>query len=332
MNGIRHVHDSTGMNFRSLDLNLLRVFDVVVAEGNITRAAERLAMTQPAVSNALKRLRDAIGEDLLTRAPRGVKPTSFGEALWPQVRTALGQLREALEPGEYDPASDERVFRLTMIDAVAALLMPALMARFEARGARARIELRPLVDRDPRPALAQDEVDFAIGHFPESVAALVALGRAAPLRHRRLAEGRYVCVMRRGHPLAVAAALTLDTFCAAHQLLVSFSGRAHGFVDQALAGLGRSRRIALTVNQFFTAAHVVLACDLLTVLPDGFLPLTGLADRLVTRDLPVAPGAVFVDVLWHVRHDRSAAHRWLLGQLDEVGHAVAETVLDPHAA
>ena len=88
------------MNFRTLDLNLLRVYDVVMTEGNITRAAERLAMTQPAVSNALKRLRDSIGEDLLTRAPRGVKPTAFGEALWPQVNLALAQLRQALEPDE----------------------------------------------------------------------------------------------------------------------------------------------------------------------------------------------------------------------------------------
>jgi DNA-binding transcriptional LysR family regulator len=76
------------VNFRTLDLNLLRVFDVVMAEGSITRAAQRLAMTQPAVSNALKRLRDSLGEDLLTRAPRGVQPTAFGETLWPQVRSA----------------------------------------------------------------------------------------------------------------------------------------------------------------------------------------------------------------------------------------------------
>lgn len=309
------------MNFRTLDLNLLRVFDAVVAEGNITRAAERLAMTQPAVSNALKRLRDSVGEDLLTRAARGVRPTPFGEALWPEVRTALGQLQGALEPDTYDPKSDDRLFRLTMVDAVAALLMPALIARLQAERARARIELHPLADRDPRPALSQGELDFAVGHFPETVAALVAQGRLAPLRYHRLAEGRYVCVMRREHPLA-GAPLTLDAFCAAEHVLVSLSGRAHGFVDQALAAHDRSRRIALTVNQFFTAAHVVLASDLLTVLPEGFLSLTGLADRLVVRELPVAPGAVFADALWHVRNERSAAHRWLLAQLERVAQAV----------
>lgn len=309
-------------DLQTLDLNLLRVFDVVMAEGSITRAAQRLAMTQPAVSNALKRLRDSLGEDLLTRAPRGVQPTAFGEALWPQVRSSLGQLREALEPGEFDPTVDTRVFRLTMADAAAGLMLPALMARFEALGAHSHVEVRPLLDRDPRPLLGHGDIDFAIGHFPEAVAALVAQGRAVPLRHRRLAEGRYVCAMRRDHPLA-AEPLTLDAFCAASHVLVSFSGRPHGFVDHALASLKRTRHIALTVNQFFTAAHVVAACDHLTVLPARFLPLTGLEDRLVERELPVAPGTVYLDALWHVRHDRSAAHQWLLARFDEIAQAAA---------
>jgi DNA-binding transcriptional LysR family regulator len=307
------------MNFRTLDLNLLRVFDTVMAEGNITRAAERLSMTQPSVSNALKRLREATGEDLLTRAPRGVKPTAFGEALWPEVRDALGHLRQALEPGRYDPTTDTRVFRLAMVDAVAATRMPPLMTRLESIGTQARIEVRPLVNRDPREPLGRGDVDFALGHFPESVAAIVAEGAGASVRHRRMSETHYVCAMRRGHPLA-AGPLTLDSFCAAGHVLVSFSGRAHGFVDQALASLNRSRRVALTVNQFFTAARVVLATDLLTVLPAGFMDVTGHAEQLVTLPLPLAPGAVFVDALWHVRHDRSSAHQWLLQMLIETGH------------
>ncbi|WP_374366508.1 LysR family transcriptional regulator [Piscinibacter sp.] len=312
------------MNFRTLDLNLLRVFDAVMAEGSITRAAERLAMTQPAVSNALKRLRDSVGEDLLTRAARGVAPTAFGEALWPQVRSALGQLRTALEPGDFDPTVDARVFRLTMADAMAAFLLPALMARFAALGARCQIEVRPLLDRDPRELLAHGDIDVALGHFPEVLAALAAQGRVAPLRHRRLGEGRYVCVMRAGHPLA-GAPLTLAAFCAAEHVLVSFSGRPHGFVDQALAAQQLGRRVVLTVNQFFTAAQVVARSDLLTVLPEGFLPLTGLEERLVMRELPVEPGTVYADAIWHVRHDRSAAHQWLLAQFAEVSAAAATT-------
>lgn len=305
------------MNFRTLDLNLLRVFDAVMAEGNVTRAAERLSMTQPAVSNALKRLRDSVGEELLTRLPSGVKPTTFAEVLWPEVRDALGRLQHALEPAEHDPVADLRVFRLAMVDAVAALLMPALMAKFNSLGARTQIEVHPLVNRDPRDLLSRGDVDFALGHFPEALAALVAQGDQAPIRHRRLSDNRFVCAMRRDHPLADKP-LTLDDFCAADHVLVSFSGRAHGFVDQALASLNRSRRVALTVNQFFTAALVASRSDLLTVLPDGFLPVTGHAEHLVIRELPLAPGAVYVDALWHVRHDRASAHRWLLQRIVEI--------------
>jgi DNA-binding transcriptional LysR family regulator len=320
------------MNFRTLDLNLLRVFDAVMAEGNVTRAAERLAMTQPAVSNALKRLKESLGEELLTRMPSGVKPTAFAEALWPLVRESLAHLQQALEPAQHDPLAQPRVYRLAMVDAVAALLMPPLMARFQASGARAQIEVHPLVNRDPRDLLSRGDVDFALGHFPEAVAAMVAQGNQAPVRHQRLSENRFVCALRRDHPLAQAP-LTLDSFCAADHVLVSFSGRAHGFVDQALASLNRSRRIVLTVNQFFTAALTVVGTDLLTVLPDGFLEVTGLTEKLVTCELPLTPGGVFVDALWHVRNERSSAHQWLLQNLVEIAHrtvqAAAQKGVDP---
>jgi len=122
-------------------------------------------------------------------------------------------------------------------------------------------------------------------------------------------------VMRRGHPLA-RGELTLDAFCAARHVMASLSGRAHGHVDEALANLHRRRDIVLTVNQYYTAARVVAASDLLAVLPAGFVALTGAADRLVTRFLPLAPGRVFVDALWHRRHDASAPHRWLLERME----------------
>jgi DNA-binding transcriptional LysR family regulator len=120
--------------------------------------------------------------------------------------------------------------------------------------------------------------------------------------------------MRRGHPLAQVP-LTLDAYCEAHHLLVSFSGRPHGYVDQALAGLGRQRRVVLTVNQFFTAGRVVAGSDLLTVLPEGFVPATGFSQELLIRELPLALPPVFVEMLWHLRNDGAPAHRWLRSQV-----------------
>jgi DNA-binding transcriptional LysR family regulator len=307
---------SIALNFRTLDLNLLRVFDVVMTERNLTRAAERLAITQPAVSNALKRLRGAVGEDLLTRIPTGVAPTPRAEALWPEVRAALGNLRAALAPGEFDPRTDPATFRLAMADATAAHFLPPLVGQIEQAQAPANLRVLPLTTRDPAPLLERGDADLAVGHFPETLAGLLASGGDAALRHARLFETEYVCVMRAGHPLAHGE-LTLDTYCAAPHLLVSFSGRPHGLVDQRLAALDRKRRIVVTVNQYFTAGRVVANTDLLTVLPANFVASTGCGDRLVSRPLPFALAALRVEMLWHRRHDSSRAHQWLRARLLE---------------
>jgi DNA-binding transcriptional LysR family regulator len=145
------------MNFRTLDLNLLRVFDRVMAEGSLTRAAAELAMTQPAASHALKRLHAAVGEPLFVRSAFGMKPTARAEALWPQVRDALASLRQALAPEHFDPRADNAVFRLTMADATAALLSPPLLNALQAEAARVSVRLQPLTTRDPRRLLLEGE-------------------------------------------------------------------------------------------------------------------------------------------------------------------------------
>ena len=312
----------TPLNFRTLDLNLLRVFDVVMAERNLTRAAERLSITQPAVSNALKRLKESVGEDLLTRAAVGVKPTARAEALWPDVRAALGNLRAALAPDEFNPARDALSFRVAMPDAIATSVMPAIVAQIERTQALANLRVMPLTTRDPGPMLERGDADLAIGYFPQTLAALQADGAEAALRQTRLQESDYVCVMRQEHPLAKAE-LTLDAYCAAHHLLVSFSGRAHGLVDQALARIERKRRVLLTVNQYFTAGRVVANSDLLTVLPAVFVQATGFREKVVTRPLPFELPRLHVDMLWHQRSDRSSSQQWLRERMLEAVKSAA---------
>ena len=312
----------TALNFRTLDLNLLRVFDVVMAERNLTRAAERLAITQPAVSNALKRLKDSVGEDLLTRAPNGVKPTPRAEALWPEVRSALGNLRAALSSGEFNPQADAMSFRIAMADATAAMFMPPLVSHIEHSQALANVRVLPLTTRDPSALLERGDADLAVGYFPETIAGLLGPDDDTPLRHATLQDSEYVCVMREGHPLAKGE-LTLDTYCAAQHLLVSFSGRAHGLVDQALAGLNRQRRIVLTVNQYFTAGRVVANSNLLTVLPAFFVDSTGYREQVVTRPLPFDLAGLQISMLWHQRNDRVSSQQWLRERLLEAAPARA---------
>ncbi len=299
--------------FRRLDLNLLRVFDAVMAERNLTRAAQKLALTQPAVSNALRRLRETLGDELVRRTSAGMEPTPRAQALWPVVRTTLAQLQAALAPEEFVPAEALNTFVLAMADATAAALMPRMVALLDAEAPGVSVRVLPLSTRDPRRLLDEEVADLAIGYFPAVLADLTAqrqAGRPVAYAHQRVYDGEYVCLMRKGHPLA-STPLTLDAYCAARHLLVSFSGRPYGFTDEALTALGRERRIVLTVNQFFTAGRVVACSDLLTVLPLHFFGVTGLQGELVWRPLPLSLPTVHVDALWHVRRAGSAAQGWL---------------------
>ena len=303
----------TTPSFRTLDLNLLRVFDQVMAERNLTRAARNLAMTQPAVSNALNRLRDALGDRLVTRSGYGVEPTPRALALWPVVSDALRLLEASITPGQFIAAEAANTFLLAMADATAAELVPGLVEIIEKDAPGVSIRVVPLTTRDPRRLLDEGQVDLAVGFFPAVLAALSAQAQAgglAPFDHQRLYDGEYVCVMRNDHPLA-RGPLTLGRYCAAHHLLVSFSGRPFGFIDEALASLGRERRIVATVNQFFTAGRVVAGSDLLTVLPKHFINVTGRAHELTHRPLPFEVPPVHVDALWHRRQAQRSDHAWL---------------------
>ena len=248
-----------------------------MVERNVTRAASRLAMTQPAVSNALRRLREATHEELFVPTSTGVTPTAHALALWPTVRASLDRLQEAFEPQGFDPRTDARLFTLAMADATAALAVPLLVRTLQEEGAKVDLRVVPLTTRDPRPMLEQGQVDIALGFFPDVRAAVDAEGDDGLLRLETLYACEYACVMRKGHALAQPGALTLDAYCAADHLRVSFAGRPRGFVDAALARLGRERRVMITVSNYFTAGSVVHQSDLLTVLPRLFVPATGFA-------------------------------------------------------
>lgn len=306
------------MSFQNLDLNLLRVFDAVMTELNLTRAADRLATTQPAVSNALRRLRNALDDELFIRTPRGVKPTPRAEDLQAVVRFALSALEAAITPEHVDITETQTTFRLSMADSTASLLMPSLVRKMKQMAPKLSVQMLPLSTRDPRAALLHGDIDLAIGSFPGIVAQLTSEQDAeSPIRHSGLYIGEYVCVMRKDHPLANAE-LTLDTYCDADHVLMSFSGRAHGPADDALAKIGRERRIVLTVNQFFTVGQVVEGSDLISIIPQHSIASTRMGDVLVSKKLPFSLPAVQVDMLWHERDAANASHKWLRNTFDQI--------------
>ncbi len=302
------------MNFRTLDLNLLRVFDAVMLERNVTRAADKLAMTQPAVSNALRRLRESIGEELFVPGSTGVAPTPRATALWPSVRQALGLLRDVFDPQAFDPRQHERSFRLAMADATATVLLPPFVEAVVANDWRVTLSIEPLTTRDPRSQVDRGAIDAAVGFFPDVARQVAAAAGQSEFVLTPMYDCEYVCVMRQDHPLAAAPSLALDDYVLADHMRVSFAGRAHGFVDEALTRLGRTRRVVLVVNDFATAAEVLRNADLLAVFPRSYLPTSGALDArngLVARALPFEMPRIEIGMLWHRRHESDPAHRWL---------------------
>lgn len=309
---MRTVHD----DLAAVDLNLLRVLDVLLAERHVTRAAARLGLTQSAASHALARLRAQLGDPLLVRGPRGaLVPTARAEALQPVVAHALAELAAVWRGGGFAPATARRTFHLAGGDYAELVLLPALVARLAA--------LAP-------------GVDLFVRTVPEDVAGALASGAVdvvlAPARPRDLTGGcfqralfdeAFTCAVRAEHPGA-RGRLTLDRFCALDHLLIAPRGTAGGFVDDALASLGRQRRVALAVPHFLIAPLVLAGTDLIATVPrriaTAFAPMVALA----LRPPPIELTGFTIHMLWHERAAADPAQRWLRDQIVAVAASRAK--------
>ncbi|MEM9300568.1 MAG: LysR family transcriptional regulator [Pseudomonadota bacterium] len=302
---IIHEMDNVG----ALDLNLLRVFDAVMAERNVTRASERLYLSQPAVSHALGRLRHALQDDLFVKVPAGVRPTPKALELSGPVGEALAALERALNPPVFDPKTSSRVFRIATHDYLVTVLIAELAAALAARAPGVSVRIRPTEGRALEMLDAQ-EADMAISAFGE-----------LPERfdEQVLMQDRYVCLMRPDHPLATGR-ITLKRFAAARHLLISPRGDARGFVDDALAAHGLTRHVAMIINQFSPAGGIVAASDLVVTASERIALAQAGRHQLVTRPCPVEVPATFTrtSVVWHRRLGEHPALAWLRALLVEV--------------
>ncbi|MCA9666963.1 MAG: LysR family transcriptional regulator [Myxococcales bacterium] len=275
----------------------------LLEEGNVTRAARRIGLSQPALSGALSRLRSVFDDELFVRGRGGVLPTPRAEALAPLVREALGRIDAALRaPERFDPAQSRRRFRLGMTDYVGFVLLPRLYATLRRAAPDVDVEIWPLGDDPPREALASGRLDAALSFFYEKL--------PAGLDAAELLDERFVCVARRGHP-ELGRRLTLSRFARLAHLLISQRGAVQGVVDGALAARGLRRRVALTVPHFLVAAPVVAESDLVVTLAARVAEAQAQDDRLAIYAPPVALPGFTVRMVWDARFAAQPAHRWL---------------------
>ena len=297
------------VNLRTLDLNLLRVLDVLLSELQVSAAARRLNLSQPATSAALARLRRALDDPLLVRVGNQMTPTPRAEELRPKVRQVLADIEQALcQRAEFDPAVSDRTFRLAANDhAVTAVLSP-LAQRLRRLSPRATLEILPLEDDFER-RLASDDYDIAIRD---------RWSLRSSQRLETLFYEDYVCIARKGHP-RLSKKPTLEEFLSEGHVLISPRGRSPGVIDAALDRIKRKRHVAVTLPYFLAAPAVVARTDFIMTIARHialqFAPLFSL--RIFTP--PVALRGFEVAMAWRRRTEADAAVLWLKEQLQVVG-------------
>lgn len=289
---------------RHKDLNLLRVFHAVMLERNMTRAAVRLNMTQPAVSNAIQRLREVMADDLFAKVTSGVVPSARAEAIWPTVRTAIESLNQTLDPKRFDPSLATNSFRIAMSDFIASeLILPIAGDLFEAAPHISIVLCQNTVE-NILPGLNEGQFDMVAGVIPH---------KEARIRSLILKPFTYVCAMRKDHPLA-GGSLSFEEFTAARHLQVSLSGHS-GFIDRYLTDRGMVRDIALTINHYSLAPDFLCSTDLIAILPVETIRYAARSDELHIVEAPIPVYEDSLALLWHERNDGEPAHCWMREQL-----------------
>lgn len=295
-------------NLAKLDLNLLHVFEAVYAEASITRAAETLNVTQPAVSNSLARLRDIFGDQLFVRARQGVAPTPLAETLIGPVREALTALDRTLARHErFDPVVSERVVCFSMSDYAEAVVLAPFVGVLNRLGSTLSVRNHFMSERSLFSGLASGEIDFAVESHP-----LAEPG----FGQRLLFSDEFVCVMRKDHP-ALAGPLTIERYLALKHLHISNRPRVANLVDGALARLRHKRQVTVHVEHCLAAGAILSSSDLCLTIPTSFVRhfLGAGAFTAVPRPFRMPPLQTWL--YWHPSSEGSPAHDWVRKVLDD---------------
>lgn len=290
------------MKLDRVDLNLFVIFDTIYTERNLTRSAEVLHVTQPAVSNALNRLRDVFQDELFIRQPRGMVPTPVAENSIGHVRQALTLLNFSLNEGAaFDPQRTEKTFSLSMNDLSEMLLLPRLVQNLKQRAPQICLRNFYVGREDLVKELTAGQVDLAID---------VPLVNDPNLLHQPISKEEYVCVLRHGHPL-LKKRLLLKDYLALEHVHVSSRRTGAGFVDLTLGKMGRQRQIAVRVQHYIAAPAIIAGTDMALTVPKALahhfeLPCVALPFELDSLDW---------HMYWHKSADNDRANRWLREQL-----------------
>lgn len=299
------------MNTSNFDLNLLRAFDVLMRERNVSRAAKRMFLSQPAMSNTLNRLREALDDPVLVRTRDGMQPTPKALGLEQTIRLALQDIDNCLSREQaFEPATSDHVFHIATTDYVELTYLPKLLSQLAQLAPRVRLEIHSLGPDIPEAELEEGAYDFAIGRFVD------VTGR---LNSTSWLSGTLVALVRNGHPMIQVAedgeqSISLEDFLRVEQVWVN-GGQRSGVVDQWLKKHNKKRNVKHTTPSFLIAPSIAASTDMLVVTPLAIAQSFSAILPLSILKMPMTLEPFNLDILSHPYHASTPAHRWLLAQL-----------------
>ncbi|VVD63348.1 LysR family transcriptional regulator [Pandoraea capi] len=311
------------MDLHAVDLNLLVVFQHLYNARRVSRVAEALGVTQPAVSNSLARLRKLFNDELFIRTSRGMLPTPMATELAEPVAAALDALHSVFNRQlAFDPATSRRAFQIAMTDIGEVHFLPKLMHALGERAPGITISTVRNTAVNLREEMAAGQVDLAVGHLPDLTAEFF---------QRRLFRQKYVCMFRPGHPLdraaksprskattAAAGQMTREDFERSEQVMVVAAGTGHGQVDEFMARAHVQRNIRLRVPHFVALADILHTTDLIATVTEKFAQRSAQHFGLRYVDHPIDIPDVQINLFWHARYHREPASQWMRTLLFEL--------------
>lgn len=292
---------------QNIDLNLLVALDALISEQSVTRAAQRIGVSQPAMSQALARLRTAFDDPLLVRTGRGMAPTTLAESLAAPLHGLLSQLDSLVrERGDFSPATSTRAFHLASLDHFSALHLPGLIGIIRDEAPDVDLVATQLSYDTLASDLERGVVDLGIGVFND-----VPAGQM----QRHLHDERFVCMVRRGHP--ALERWGLDAFVSAPHGLLATTGRGPGTVDRCLSAQGLSRRVAVRVPHFLAAGAIAASSDLVFTVAGRLAKYFSQCCDVVLVEPPLSLPTYAVVMRWHRRSHEDPAHRWIRQRICE---------------
>lgn len=292
------------MELSDIDLNQLVLFQQLMVERRVSKVAENLGLTQPAVSNTLAKLRRQFGDELFVRTPTGMMPTPFAEQLAEPIGYALGMIHSGLNQNtRFDPASVKRSVTIGMTDIGEIVFLPKLVERLQQEAPGVSLVTVRTTATNLRDDMEAGKVDLAIGPLPQLKAGFF---------QRRLFRQRYVCLFRKGHPLD-RRRLSLADFKAAEHLIIVSAGTGHGKVDELIRRAGVERQVRLTIPHFVSVGHLLRSTDMVATVTERLAESLIEPFDLKCQPHPVDLPEIAINLFWHAKVHRSPAHQWLRG-------------------